>query len=381
MDVLNACTHENRVGHVVHAGRTVFLDDEDLVLFAEFADAVALLLGADDAGEGVKVENAGTQGAHALTDALDALDRVLGNNVTHGAAALHVDGAEIHLEVELGARTRLERDFHDFGFAVQVAGHVQNLAAGRALTHKVILVAGDATHVESLDVVGAVLAVLVNHVVNVAVVVLLELFHEQDVLAHEVLVADLHDLEAAIGLEHDEIVVFGHVEEVFFLLHAGADKAFLAVHVELLVGESHMHGFDLAEFRNLSAAFLAFAVLFQDVLEVFDGVFGDVFLVVLAGRDAFFEFAQKLVGLFTVVMADATNRNFDELADFFVRDFLAVQTLDVGHKAFAHEVDNLLAVLRLLDDLVNFLFDEDFFEGGHVPLVFEVLELVGEFPF
>ena len=142
-----------------------------------------------------------------------------------------------------------------------------------------------------------------------------------------------------------------------------------------------MHGFHLAKFRNLRAAFLAFAVLLQDVLEVLDGVFGDVFLIVLAGGDAFFEFAQKLVGLFTVVIAGAADRNFDELADFFVRDFLAVQTLDVGHKAFAHEVDNLLAVLRLLDDLVNTLFDEDFFEGGHVPFVFEVFEFVGEFPF
>ena len=41
----------------------------------------------------------------------------------------------------------------------------------------------------------------------------------------------------------------------------------------------------------------------------------------------------------------------------------------------------MFTVLSFLDDLVDFLLDKDLFERGHVPLVFEVLELVGEFPF
>ena len=214
-----------------------------------------------------------------------------------------------------------------------------------------------------------------------AFVILVELFDEDDILTDKVLVRYLHDLEAAVGLEHDQVIVFGHVEEVFFLLHAGTHETFLAVHVELLVGKCHVYGVHLTEFGNLRLAFLAFAILLQDVLEVVHGVVNDMFLVVLAGRDALFEFLQELVGLFAVVMAYTADRDFDELADFFVCNFFAVQALEVRREPFANEVDNLFTVLGLLDDLVDFLLDKDLFERGHVPLVFEVLEFVGEFPF
>ena len=214
-----------------------------------------------------------------------------------------------------------------------------------------------------------------------AFVVLVELFNENDVLTDKVLVADLHDLEASVGLEHDQVIVFRHVEEVFFLLHARAHETFLAVHVKLLVCKCHVYGVHLTEFGNLRTAFLAFAVLLQDVLEVVHGVIDNVFLVVLTSCNALFQFLQKLVSLFAVVMAYTANRNFNEFANFFVCNLFAVQTLEVRRKPFANEADNLFTVLRFLDDLIDFLLDEYFFERGHVPLVFEVLELVGEFPF
>ena len=106
-----------------------------------------------------------------------------------------------------------------------------------------------------------------------------------------------------------------------------------------------------------------------------------MFLIVLASRNAFFQFLQELVGLFAVVMAYTADRDFDEFADFFVCNLFAVQVLEVRRKSFANETDNLFTVFGLLDDLVDFLLDKDLFEGGHVPLVFEVLELVGQFPF
>ena len=214
-----------------------------------------------------------------------------------------------------------------------------------------------------------------------AFVVLVELFDQDNIFTDKVLVTDLHDLEATVGLEHNQVIVFGHVEEVFFLLHAGTYETFLAVHVELLVGKRHMHGVHPSEFGNLRAAFLAVTIFFQEVLEVVHGVVDDMFLVVLASRDAFFQFLQELVGLFAVVMAYTADRNFNELADFFVCNLFAVQTLEVRREPFANETDNLFAVLCLLDDLVNFLLDKDFFERGHVPLVFEVLEFVCKFPF
>ena len=357
------------------------LDDEQLVVFAKFTEAIALLLRRDDTARSIEVKHSCAKRRNALAESLDRLDRILRNDIAESATALDFDFAEVHFKVQLDARTRLQDDFDHFGFAVHVARHVKNLATGLVLAHVVILVASHAADVEALDVSVAVLAILVDDVIDMAFVVFVELFNENDILTDKVLVADLHDLEAAVGLEHDQVIVFRHVEEVFFLLHARAHETFLAVHVKLLVCKSHVYGVHLTEFGNLCAAFLAFAVLLQDVLEVVHGVIDNVFLVVLAGRDAFFEFLQKLVGLFAVVMAYAADRNFNELADFFVRNGLAVQTLEVRREAFANEADNLFTVLCLLDDLVDFLLDKDFFERGHVPLVFEVLELVGEFPF
>ena len=149
-----------------------------------------------------------------------------------------------------------------------------------------------------------------DHVVDVAFVVLVEFFDEHDILAHEVLVGDLHDLEAAVGLEHDEVVVLGDVEEVFFLLHACAEEAFLAVYIEFLVREGHMHGAHLAEFRDFRLAVATFAVLLEDILEVVYGVVGEVFLVVVHFLDLLVEFFEEFVGLLAVKTADTAHRDF-----------------------------------------------------------------------
>ena len=118
VQILDVRTHENRVCHVVDAGTTVLLDNQELVAFAEFAEAVALLLRRDDSARSVKVKHSCAKRTYTLAKPLDRLDRVFRNDVANGATALDFDFAEVHFEVQLDTRTRLQDDFDDFGFAV-----------------------------------------------------------------------------------------------------------------------------------------------------------------------------------------------------------------------------------------------------------------------
>ena len=118
VQILDVRTHENRVGHIVNAGATVLLDNQELVVFAEFTEAIALLLRRDDTARSVKVKHSCAKRTYALAEPLDRLDRVLRNDVANGATALDFDFAEIHFKVQLDARARLQDDFDDFGFAV-----------------------------------------------------------------------------------------------------------------------------------------------------------------------------------------------------------------------------------------------------------------------
>ena len=140
-----------------------------------------------------------------------------------------------------------------------------------------------------------------------------------------------------------------------------------------------MHGAHLAEFRDFRLAVATFAVLLHDVLEVVHGVVGEVFLVVVHFLDLAVEFFEQFVGFFAVKAADAADRDFGELEDFFAGHF-AAELPNVGLQAFVNQLDHLFVGLRLLDDLVDFFLDEYLLEARHVPLVLQVLELVVKFP-
>ena len=140
-----------------------------------------------------------------------------------------------------------------------------------------------------------------------------------------------------------------------------------------------MHGAHLAEFRDFRLAVATFAVFLQNVLEVVHGVVGEVFLVVVHFLDLLVEFFEEFVGLLAVKAADAAHRDFGELEDFFAGHF-ATELAHIGLQAFVNQLDHLVVGLCLLDDLVDFLLDEDLLEARHVPLVLQVLELVVEFP-
>ena len=104
-----------------------------------------------------------------------------------------------------------------------------------------------------------------------------------------------------------------------------------------------------------------------------------MFLVVVHFLNLLVEFFQEFVGLLAVKTADAAHRDFGELEDFLAGHF-ATELAHIGLQAFVNQLDHLVVGLCLLDDLVDFLLDEDFLEARHVPLVLQVLELVVEFP-
>ena len=118
VQILDVRTDENRVCHVVDASATILLDDEQLVVFAKFTEAIALLLRRDDTARSIEVKHSCAKRRNALAESLDRLNRVLRNDVANGATSLDFDFAKIDFKIQLDTRTRLQDDFDHFGFAV-----------------------------------------------------------------------------------------------------------------------------------------------------------------------------------------------------------------------------------------------------------------------
>ncbi len=202
----------------MQAGHAVLADGEQLFVLPEFTEFFSLALRADYTGNGVEVEDLRSERAHSCAHLFYRLDRVFCHDVSERIPSLDLGLRKIDFEIELYPRTRLEDDLDRFRFAVRVRGNVEDFRPRFSLAHRIVLVAGDAADVEPLDESRAVLAVLVDDVVDSPFVVLVELFDQDDVLADEVLVGNLDYLVGTVRLEDDDVVVFRNVEEIFLFL-------------------------------------------------------------------------------------------------------------------------------------------------------------------
>lgn len=135
----------------MQAGHAVLADGDELFALPEAAEFVALALRADDSGNGVEVEDFRSERACSGTHLLDSLDRVFRDDVSDGVSALDLGLRKVDFEIELDARARLEDYLDRFRFAVRVRGNVENLRSRLSLSHRVVLVAGDAADIEPLD--------------------------------------------------------------------------------------------------------------------------------------------------------------------------------------------------------------------------------------
>ena len=98
----------------------------------------------------------------------------------------------------------------------------------------------------------------------------------QDVLTNEGLIPDFRHHERAVALDGDDVVEVGAVTHEFVLFQAVAHETVGAVHVELLVGNGYFLGRHYVEGAELRFTLAARAILFQQALEIVDGVAREV---------------------------------------------------------------------------------------------------------
>ena len=117
------------------------------------------------------------------------------------------------------------------------------------------MVVGDRGHVEAFHVVVALATVVVDDIVDGALVVALKdgnmynfglaflslaLFSLPD----KQFVLNTGDLVGAVTVKEDDVIDIGAGHDKFVLLQSGTDKSFFVVDIELLVGFSDLGGFD-----------------------------------------------------------------------------------------------------------------------------------------
>ena len=95
----------------------------------------------------------------------------------------------------------------------------------------ILFVARNARHVEAFAIGESLQSVAVCHIVNGALVVLLEHLDVYDALPDKHFVGYTNHLIFAVAVEQDDIIDVGAVFYKLSFLQPGADKAFFAVNI------------------------------------------------------------------------------------------------------------------------------------------------------
>ena len=290
---------------------------------------------------------------------------MLGDDVAAGAAAAHGELLEVDfflLFAEAGCGLEVDLYGIDLAALGGVAGEVEDAGAGFTFGQVILLIAGHATGGEVLGQGGAGLTVAVNHAVGEGVGLgAVEDVDMENVLTEEGLVADFADFEGAVLGDGNYVVEAGAFADGFVLLHAGSGEAFFAIHVEGLVGDDDFLRDDFLEGGELGLTLAAFAVFLLQFLEPLDGVFGEVFEVLLGLGDGIFEGLDLFVGFEAVELGDALDLDFEQAEDVVLRD-LALEKFFVGLEAGIDGLDHSLPGLFLFDPAVDAFFDKDLFQ-------------------
>ena len=193
-------------------------DDENVVIFVEFAEQLSVLIIVETLHVGVKPHFSSTQ--CAVTMAFQR-NPVYVEACEQGALCTavldHHFSKVALLEDVLQSWSRVERHLDDFSLTIGVSRKVGDARARRALCDVVFPVAGAAGHKEPLHVEFAHLAVAVHHIINGTLVVFLEHRHMEHILADEYLVGHFGYLVFSVTIEDDDVVDVGAVAHKFIL--------------------------------------------------------------------------------------------------------------------------------------------------------------------
>ncbi len=180
-----------------------------------------------------------------------------------------------------------------FGFSIRIGSEIVDFGSWCTLGDIILTIVGDARHVKSLDIVGTVFSIAISHIINCALVVLLE---DRDVYNLGFLLlsfgafclTDVHlfshsrHLVSSVAIEDDDVVDVGAILHKLILLQGGSHKAIGTIHIEFLVGFHHFGSFDGVERANLRAAGVLCGITVVDGGEPIDGDLREMREIVLS---------------------------------------------------------------------------------------------------
>ncbi|CDD83622.1 unknown [Bacteroides sp. CAG:462] len=265
------------------------------------------------------------------------------------------------------AGDRLQRDLDDLCLPVRVDREVDHFRVRLAVGAVIFAVAYDAGDEEALDHVVALGAVPVDHVVDGALVVLLEDIDVYEVRPHEHLVGDADNLVLARAVEEDDVVDVRAVRHELILLQTRAYEALVAVDVQLLVRLHHLGSLDGVEAAYFGEAGMVLAVLLLEHPEPARGDLDHVAQFLVYFGYLLVHACDGLVRLVAVELEDASHLYFHQAEDVVLRHFTDELRVE-GGQTLVDVCAGGIHVLRLFERtvLVDALLNEYLLEGGEV---------------
>ena len=278
-----------------------------------------------------------------------------------------------------------------FGLAVGIGREIGDATTGFALRHVVFAVVHDAGHVETLHIERGSLSVAIDHVVNRALVVLLEHRNMDDFrfsllgfgtfrLADENFIGHARHLVSSVAIEDNDIVQIGAVLHKLVLLQTRPHKAFGTIDIQFLIGLSHLGGHNRIEGANLRQARMFGSIFVVDNLKPVGRHLRHVLQVVLYALYFGLDAGYQLLGFLLVEAQDACHLDFEQAQIVLTRDF-AVEAGFVGLETLAQMGRNGVEVLRIFKVLVliHSLLNENLLQTGEVETFEEFVAAYLEF--
>ena len=350
---------------------TVFQYHKNLVFCEEFTQQLSVLVVVQAVYIRVVPHLPTSESGVPVTLQSDTMDRKFRQQIAFRRASFDYHFREILVDENLlKFRIRIKGHLDDFRFTVGVGGEVHHFRSGRSLRQIVLLVAGDARHVETLDEAETLLAVAVNCVVGCASVVFLEDAEVEHILAYEQLLCYADNLIFSVFKEDDDIVEVGAVAHELVLFQSCTDESVSTVNVEFLVCLSHLRSFDGVEVADLCQARMVFAVLVLEELEPTGCHFCEVSQVSVYLLNLRLDAGHQLVGLVLAELQNTLHPDFQQFKDIVLRDFTDEGGV-IGRQSFidmfANGVEGRCLFKFLV--LIDALFDEDFLQRLEVVLL------------
>ena len=171
----------------------------------------------------------------------------------------------------------------NLGFAIGVGGEIEDFAILGAFGEQVFAVAGYGGNAEAFHHGIACRAIAIDHIVHRTLVAFAEHRYEEQLLAvcrtHKTLFLHLGNHHRAVATEDDNVVharAFARHLHSLFAFQTPPHKTCLVVHIQFLVGQSHLRSLDVVEVADFGLALTSFAIFFQDVVEIADGIVGEM---------------------------------------------------------------------------------------------------------